>query len=297
MKLSELKDVFTHIECVQDGIFTSLTPLVDKGNTKDSLTFLMNEKYVELLFENSSVSCFLCSKEVYTILNERYVDKLKKYGIVCVETPRSLFFDIHTYLQEHTNFYPLKNTTTYISKTASIHPTAIIEEGVNIEDDVVIGPYTYIQKGTRIGKKTRIDGYCNIGAQTFTRNEYSTLKPGYPVELGENIHIFSHVVLEAGLYRASVIQKNVVIGPQSTVEHDVTIEEGVTICAHVCIAGRVKLQKDVYIGPNATLRNGICIFEHGRVSMGSVVTRDVDKNQTVTGNFAIEHDIFLEHYR
>ena len=38
----------------------------------------------------------------------------------------------------------------------------------------------------------------------------------------------------------------------------------------------------------------LIIFSFARVSLGSVVTKNVEENETVTGNFAIEHGKFIE---
>ena len=53
----------------------------------------------------------------------------------------------------------------------------------------------------------------------------------------------------------------------------------------------------VWLGFGATLRNGLIIGEGSRVNMGSVVTKNVLPGESVTGNFAIEHDKFMENLK
>ena len=60
---------------------------------------------------------------------------------------------------------------------------------------------------------------------------------------------------------------------------------------------RVKIGKNSYFGPNSTVRNGIKIGENAKVSMGSVVTKNVEANQTVTGNFARIHQEYLKYMK
>ena len=55
------------------------------------------------------------------------------------------------------------------------------------------------------------------------------------------------------------------------------------------IAGNCIVGDDVWVGVNATVSNRISIGDGARVSLGSVVTKDVPAGQTVTGNFAIDH--------
>ena len=54
---------------------------------------------------------------------------------------------------------------------------------------------------------------------------------------------------------------------------------------------------DVWIGVNATVSNRIKIGKGARVSLGSVVTKDVPAGQTVTGNFAIDHARFMKNLK
>lgn len=54
---------------------------------------------------------------------------------------------------------------------------------------------------------------------------------------------------------------------------------------------------DVWIGVNATISNRIRIGDGARVSLGSVVTKDVPAGATVTGNFAIDHRQFLKNLK
>ena len=81
------------------------------------------------------------------------------------------------------------------------------------------------------------------------------------------------------------------------IAHDCRIGKRVTMVAGVCVSGRCDIGDDVYIGPNATLRNGISLGERAKISMGAVVTQNVKAKQTVTGNFAIEHNKWLAFLR
>ncbi|MGN1151821.1 MAG: hypothetical protein ACI4SN_06650 [Lachnospiraceae bacterium] len=54
---------------------------------------------------------------------------------------------------------------------------------------------------------------------------------------------------------------------------------------------------DSWVGVNATISNRIQVGNHARVSLGSVVTKDVKDGQTVTGNFAIDHTDFINNLK
>lgn len=63
------------------------------------------------------------------------------------------------------------------------------------------------------------------------------------------------------------------------------------------LGGRVQSGENAYFGPNCTVKNGLKIGKNAKISMGAVVTQDVADNETVTGNFAIEHSKFLKIFK
>jgi len=60
------------------------------------------------------------------------------------------------------------------------------------------------------------------------------------------------------------------------------------------ISGNVRVGNDVWIGPSAAISNGITIGDNCWVSLGSVVTKDVQAGSRVSGNFAIDHEKFIQ---
>ena len=63
------------------------------------------------------------------------------------------------------------------------------------------------------------------------------------------------------------------------------------------VCGRVKIGANSYLGPNCTIKNGLFLGENTKISMGSVVTKDVKDDEVVTGNFAIPHKQFIENLK
>jgi UDP-3-O-[3-hydroxymyristoyl] glucosamine N-acyltransferase len=60
------------------------------------------------------------------------------------------------------------------------------------------------------------------------------------------------------------------------------------------ITGSSTVEDDVWIGPSATISNQVKVGSGARVTMGSVVTQNVEPGRHVTGNFAIDHSNFIE---
>ena len=67
--------------------------------------------------------------------------------------------------------------------------------------------------------------------------------------------------------------------------------------AGVIVCGRVKIGENSYLGPNCTIKNGLILGENSKVSMGAVVTKNVNENEVVTGNFAISHEQFIKNLK
>jgi UDP-3-O-[3-hydroxymyristoyl] glucosamine N-acyltransferase len=60
------------------------------------------------------------------------------------------------------------------------------------------------------------------------------------------------------------------------------------------IAGSVDIGEDVWIGPSAVISSGIRIGDRAAITLGSVVTRSVEAGKRVSGNFAIDHERFIQ---
>ena len=81
---------------------------------------------------------------------------------------------------------------------------------------------------------------------------------------------------QANVHPDAQIGNNVIIEPFATVQKDVIIDD------------------DCWIGPNSAITPQLKIGDKGFVTIGSVVTRNVEPGQTVSGNFAIEHSKFIK---
>lgn len=70
----------------------------------------------------------------------------------------------------------------------------------------------------------------------------------------------------------------------SVVNHDDVLEDNVTVCSNVSLAGSVHVGRGSYLGQACTIRQFIRVGANTLVGMGSVVIRDVPSDRVVAGN-------------
>ncbi|WP_308009443.1 UDP-3-O-(3-hydroxymyristoyl)glucosamine N-acyltransferase [uncultured Fusobacterium sp.] len=287
MKLSDLKIG----EIIKDSVFDWLGLTAEEYEGRKVLTFLNDEKYIEEVMKNKSVTSIITTLKI--------AEKIKSLniGILISENPKKDFFELHNKLVEE-NFYFIKEKNK-ISSKALISPRATIgeynieiEDNVLIEDNVTIYPNTVIKKNSIIRAGSRIGG----NAFEFSRfgDKVLSIKSAGKVIIKENVEIQNNNTIDKGVFGETILSKNVKTDNLVHIGHDVVIGENTFLTACVEISGRVKIGKNSYFGPNCTIRNGIIIGENAKITMGAVVTKNIKENETVTGNFAISHADYLK---
>lgn len=289
MKLSELRIG----KVLKDIEFNWLGLTAEEYEGKKVLTFLNDIKYIDEIKRNKTIVGIITTEEIAKELD-------KKYGVIIVENPRKEFFELHNRLVEK-NFYfkkeknKISNKAIISEKTMIGEYNIIIEEGVIIEDNVTIYPNTILKKNSVIRAGSRIGG----NAFEFSRfqDEVLSIKSIGKVIIEENVEIQNNCTVDKGVFGDTILKKNVKLDNLIHVGHDGIIGENTFLTAGVILAGRVKIGKNSYLGPNCTVKNGLVLGENSKVSMGAVVTKNVGDNETVTGNFAIPHNKFLEVFK
>lgn len=287
MKLSDLKIG----EIIKDSVFDWLGLTAEEYEGRKVLTFLNDEKYIEEVMKNKSVTSIITTLKI--------AEKIKSLniGILISENPKKDFFELHNKLVEE-NFYFIKERNK-ISTKALISPRATIgeynieiEDNVLIEDNVTIYPNTVIKKNSIIRAGSRISG----NGFEFSRleNEILSIVPGGKVIIDKNVEIQNNTCIDKGIFGNTYIGENTKIDNLVYIAHDVKIEKSTFIVGNSWIGGRVIIGENSYLGPNCTVKNGLKLGENSKVSMGAVVTKNIKANETVTGNFAISHADYLK---
>lgn len=224
------------------------------------------------------------------------------HGTAVAEDPVTASLLLHEVLDGMSGFL-WADFKTDIDPTADIHPSAVIAP-MNVK----IGAHTVIGPGCIIKERSLIGPDCNIGVDVVIgldaldifqkASPRRILRQSGGVKLERGVTILAKTtVVRATFGGFTHIDEDTILDVLIYIAHDCKIGKGVTMVAGVCVAGRCVIGDDVYIGPNATLRNGISVGKSAKISMGSVVTQDVNAGQTVSGNFAVDHRKWLSFLR
>lgn len=273
--------------------FDTLGMVTSKFPRKKVLSFIASDKYIESVLDNKNIAAVICTQEMY----DKYPD-LANYGIIFAEDPKITFFDIHNKLTDMEFYW--KRFSNSISQTAKLSNNAIIgEHSIQIGDNTIVEAGVVIHPGTIIGNNVIIRSGSQIGSSGFQFNNTGdgvlSVKTAGRAVIKDNVEIQHNCCVDRGILGGdTILDCNVKLDNFVHIAHDDYIGERTFITAGVKLSGRVVIGKDCWLGVNATVSNGINIGDNCKITLGSVVTKDVPSNTTVTGNFAIEHSKFIQ---
>lgn len=287
---NELIKKVLNISLERDVEFDSLS--LSKMQIPNSLSFLDDLKYSKEIFLNEYIRGVLINKEIF---NELVPDNKT---FILVEDPRYAYYTLSNYIAK-SNY---RTFPSRVSPKAIIHAKAVISDtNVIIKDNSIIGAGAIINSDVEIGENCIIQSGTVIGSIGF---EYKRTKKGIlsvfhdgKVIIGNNVEIGANNCIDKGFsQRHTIIEDDVKIDNLIHIAHSVLIKKGAFIIASSLLAGSSEIGEGAFIGPNATVGH-IKVGDHGFVTMGAVVTKDVPSHQKVTGNFAIPHDKFLLNFK
>lgn len=290
MKLSEISNIVENIKVVKDGEFTSLGLAVSKCDEK-LLSFIESAKYLAGL--GSNITCLITTEELADTLKE-------KYGVIVSSNPRMDYFKLHNKLSENVA-YKRKNYSTVIGEGCKISNLASISENnVTIGNNVTIEEFVVIRENTIIGDNSIIRAGVVLGGEGYEYKRVDGIIMNVNhcggVIIGNNVEVQYNSCIDKALYTWD----NTIIGDYTKVDNLVHLEHGVKVGERCLIAskttfgGRTVIGKDSWVGLGAIISNGLILGDKVNISLGSVVTKNLNDGERVSGNFAISHDKYID---
>ena len=144
-----------------------------------------------------------------------------------------------------------------------IHKLADVQSR-NIGENTNIWQFCVVLKDAKIGNN------CNVNAHVLIEND---------VRIGDNVTIKSGVQIWDGI----TIEDNVFIGPNVTFTNDFTPRSKKYPNKFL----KTIIKRDASLGANSTIVGGVTIEEYAMIGAGSVVTKNIGKNELWYGNPAV----------
>jgi len=294
MYLSEIKQVIKNIDIIRNNSFDTLGLIGNKYIDENVMTFIEDKKYLQELINNKRITCVISSKNI-----AKDIFNIENIGICITENPREAFYKFHNYLARNTSFYGKKEDNV-ISKSAKIHHTVSLgENNIKIGDRVIIEPHVTILNNVEIGDDVIIRAGVVVGSDPFQylKMEDQIMKVDHvgSVKIHNNVEIKSNACIDIGVFNnATEVGEYSIISNLSHINHDVKIGKRCLVGANAIISGYAIIDDDTWIGPSSCIRNRVSIGKRAKISMGAVVTKDVEDDKAVSGNFAIDHNKLIE---
>lgn len=294
MLLSEFEDKVSKIKVMNDAEFDRLDYANSKKFKGKILTYIKDEIYLKNIYLNPNITCIIVTKEIYPMLNNY------SFGLVVSEDPKEAFLKIHNLMAAKSNDFlfesRIETSSTIFDSNNIAKNNVIIGKNCYIESNVIIYPNVTIKDNVIIRSGSIIG--CQ-GFHFFRKNgEILPIITSGSVLIESYVEIQHNSCVDRGVIGGeTIIRKNCKIDKFVHIAHDCEIGEATLIAAGVRFGGVTKVGKNCWIGLNATISNGISISDNCKISLGSVVTKDLDENSHVSGNFAIDHEKFLSNLK
>ena len=270
--------------------------LVDARATERVLTYAQSEQFLAAALRNDRV--------VGVVTTERlYLQRRAEFGQRCavlVDDPHQAFWGLHLRLFRDSSFYqaPRAGRSPEIGDSR-VAPSAVVHDGVRIGDRCRIADHVVVHAGTVIGDDVVIQAGTIVGSEGFEYKTLGGVRTLVPhdagVRIGDRVEIGANCAIDRGLLaQDTTIGEDTKMDNLVHVSHACRIGKRCLIAALVAVGGSVCLDDGVWLGPNSAISNRVTVGRGGNVSLGAVVVSDVEPDQKVSGNFAVEHGAFLK---
>ncbi len=290
----ELKylDIINREKVLVNGGFEFLGHSV-VDNIENLFTFCDNFEFIDIIIKNKNITSVITKPEFADYFTG------KNIGLVISEEVRMDFFKIHNFLE-----YKITPFETIIGQNNKIHKSTIISENnVIIGNDCIIEPNVVIHPNVEIGNNVIIRTGTIIGGQgfQFSKNNANVLRVNHygKTVIQNHVEIKELCTIHTALFNwdSTFIGEYTKIDAHTHIGHSNKIGKKVYLCSHANISGNSIVEDDCYVGPGVNIPNRIKIGYKAKLTVGATITNDINSETKVSGNFAIPHDIYIQHIK
>lgn len=238
----------------------------EASRLSDYQNMLMVINTSERLTNMNYINCENPKRVFFSILDNFWSDKRKSKieTTSVVETDKigqNIYVGHHCYINKDVI---IGNNVTFMHNVAIVCPT-IIKDNTIIHSGVIIGTdgFGYYQDEEGWNHKVMHYGGVQIGAD---------------VEIGAN------TCIDRGTIDDTVIGDNTKIDDSCIIGHNSQIGRNVMIVGKTAIGGSTIVRDNAYVAPSSVIMNQLEVGEGAYVGMGSIVLKDIKKDQKVFGN-------------
>ena len=283
-EIASLKDI------KRDGLF-SIT-MFPTSNIPQSICYALSKRTIDIINANNNVSAVITLPELAPFLNSTK-------GIIASDQPAKFYYDLHNKFVKE-NFFRIVPEK-YISPSAKIASSAVISEDVYIDDNVEISHNVQINSNTIISADTFIGPNVIIGTKGMQNlkldgKRINVLYAG-GVRIGQRCEVLANAIIQKP-YQAffTEIGDDTQISVKVSIGHGSKIGSNCMIAGNGTIAGNVYMGNNVWMGPSSTIGDGLSIGNNAKIMIGSIVAKNINANEIVSGNFAMDHAKQLKNY-
>lgn len=223
------------------------------------------------------------------------------FGVALCDNPKEMF--LKAYRRHGESIEAAAPFANQIDASAKVHPRAVIaDHSVRIGANVSIGANAVIHERVTIEDDAFIGAGSVLGGDGFEVGVVDGLQIIVPhfgtVLVRRGAVIKTNCSVDWGLYGGCTeIGEGTVVDNLVHIAHNVRIGRNCQIIACVMLGGSTVIEDGARVSPNATVSNGLNIGRDARITLGAVVTRNVEDGGHVTGNFALPHAQFMDNLR
>ncbi len=220
----------------------------------------------------------------------------------CVESasPREEFYTLHNALCRSGD-NQLRTEESFVHPTATLAPGVVLGQRVSVGPGVRIGAGAVLEDNTIVGENTVIGAHVVIGGRglynTFIDGRNVLVECAGGVRIGRRCEILSTALIQRSyLCEFTEIGDDSKLAPGASVGHGCRVGRATSVGARAVVGGNTSVGDNVWIGPSSVIADALMIGNDAQVKLGSVVVRNVNAGETVSGNFALSHAQHLRIY-